>query len=71
MTNSTVLNTTLRLQYTVGYDEKNEPKYETKAYRQINATHRNEALVTVGNALATLSMYPLTQVVKQQTTVLS
>lgn len=71
MANITFVNATLRLKYQIGYDEKNEPQFVTKSYRNLNSTHSTDDLVAVGNAIASLSTLPLASIEKQETTHLS
>ncbi|WP_341302522.1 DUF1659 domain-containing protein [Lysinibacillus sp. FSL H8-0500] len=71
MTNISFVNATLRLTYTIGYDEQNEPLFATKSYRNLNSTHSTADLVAVANAMASLSSQPLASIVKQETTNLS
>ena len=71
MARTQLISATLRLKYLVGHNEKNEPMFAIKLYRNLNGSHSTTALVTVANAIATLSSQPLDSIVKQETTELS
>ncbi|MFJ7647472.1 DUF1659 domain-containing protein [Lysinibacillus sp. NPDC097279] len=71
MQKTNFLGATLRLKYMAGHNEKNEPKFAIKTYRNVNGTHTTEALVAVAKAIASLSSQPLDGILKQETTELS
>jgi len=71
MPKTNFLGATLRLKYLVGHNEKNEPKFSIKTYRNLNETHTTTELVTVAKAIASLSSQPLDSIMKQETTELS
>lgn len=71
MAQTQFLGAALRLKYLAGHNEKNEPKFAIKTYRNVNDTHTASALVTVAKAIASLSSQPLESMMKQETTELS
>lgn len=71
MANSMFIGATLRLKYIAGYNEKSEPIFTSKTYRNLNSSHTAENLLTVATAIASLSSQPLDSIAKQETTDLS
>ncbi|MFJ7953494.1 DUF1659 domain-containing protein [Lysinibacillus sp. NPDC096418] len=71
MANSMFLGATLRLKYITGLNDKSEPIFVTKSYRNLNSSHTAENLLAIASAIASLSSHPLDSVTKQETTDLS
>lgn len=71
MANSMFLGATLRLKYIAGQNDKSEPIFATKTYRNLNSSHTTENLLAVASAIASLSSHPLDSVTKQETSDLS
>ncbi|WP_170007259.1 DUF1659 domain-containing protein [Bacillus fonticola] len=57
----------LTLIFEEGVDENGEPQYKTKSFTTIRPTATPEELYTVAQALAALSVYPLMDVERTDT----
>ena len=59
---------TMKLQLVSGQDAKDNPKYSTRSFKDINTELSDEDMLSVGTAMAGLQTMPLGQVLRTDTT---
>ena len=59
---------TMKLKLVSGQDAKDNPKYSTRSFKDINAELSDEDMLSVGTAMAGLQTMPLGQVLRTDTT---
>ncbi|MBT2687383.1 DUF1659 domain-containing protein [Bacillus sp. ISL-47] len=59
MAQANVIDTKLRLVFETGLDEKGKPIHKSKTYSSVKQSATADQLFSVGQALETLSNYPL------------
>lgn len=59
---------TMKLKLVSGQDAKDNPKYSTRSFRDINTELSDEDMLSVGTAMAGLQTMPLGQVLRTDTT---
>ena len=58
---------TMKLKLVSGQDAKNNPKYSTRSFKDINTELSDEDMLSVGTAMAGLQTMPLGQVLRTDT----
>lgn len=61
---------TMKLKLVSGQDAKDNPKYSTRSFKDINTELSDEDMLSVGTAMAGLQTMPLGQVLRTDTAVL-
>ena len=61
---------TMKLKLVSGQDAKDNPKYSTRSFKDINTQLSDEDMLSVGTAMANLQTMPLGQVLRTDTAVL-
>ena len=61
---------TMKLKLVSGQDAKDNPKYSTRSFKDINTELSDEDMLSVGTAMAGLQAMPLGQVLRTDTAVL-
>lgn len=61
---------TMKLKLVSGKDAKNNPKYSSRSFNNINTQLSDEDMLSVGTAMANLQTMPLGQVLRTDTAVL-
>ena len=61
---------TMKLKLVSGQDAKDNPKYSTRSFKDINTQLSDEDMLSVGTAMAGLQTMPLGQVLRTDTAVL-
>lgn len=61
---------TMKLKLVSGQDAKDNPKYSTRSFKDINTEVSDEDMLSVGTAMAGLQTMPLGQVLRTDTAVL-
>lgn len=59
---------TMKLKLVSGQDAKDNPKYSTRSFKDINTELSDEDMLSVGTAMAGLHTMPLGQVLRTDTT---
>ena len=59
---------TMKLKLVSGQDAKDNPKYSTRSFKDINTEPSDEDMLSVGTAMAGLQTMPLGQVLRTDTT---
>lgn len=59
---------TMKLKLVSGQDAKDNPKYSTRSFKDINPELSDEDMLSVGTAMAGLQTMPLGQVLRTDTT---
>ena len=59
---------TMKLKLVRGQDAKDNPKYSTRSFKDINTELSDEDMLSVGTAMAGLQTMPLGQVLRTDTT---
>lgn len=59
---------TMKLKLVSGQDAKDNPKYSTRSFKDINTELSDEDMLSVGTAMAGLQTMPLGQVLRTDTT---
>ena len=59
---------TMKLELVSGQDAKDNPKYSTRSFKDINTQLSDEDMLSVGTAMAGLQTMPLDQVLRTDTT---
>ena len=59
---------TIKLKLVSGQDAKDNPKYSTRSFKDINTELSDEDMLSVGTAMAGLQTMPLGQVLRTDTT---
>ena len=59
---------TMKLKLGSGQDAKDNPKYSTRSFKDINTELSDEDMLSVGTAMAGLQTMPLGQVLRTDTT---
>lgn len=59
---------TMKLKLASGQDAKDNPKYSTRSFKDINTELSDEDMLSVGTAMAGLQTMPLGQVLRTDTT---
>lgn len=59
---------TMKLKLVSGQDAKDNPKYSTRSFKDINPQLSDEDMLSVGTAMAGLQTMPLGQVLRTDTT---
>ena len=59
---------TMKLNLVSGQDDKDNPKYSTRSFKDINTELSDEDMLSVGTAMAGLQTMPLGQVLRTDTT---
>ncbi len=59
---------TMKLKLVSGQDAKDNPKYSTRSFKDINTGLSDEDMLSVGTAMAGLQTMPLGQVLRTDTT---
>lgn len=59
---------TMKLKLVSGQDSKDNPKYSTRSFKDINTELSDEDMLSVGTAMAGLQTMPLGQVLRTDTT---
>lgn len=59
---------TMKLKLVSGQDAKDNPKYSTHSFKDINTELSDEDMLSVGTAMAGLQTMPLGQVLRTDTT---
>ena len=59
---------TMKLKLVSGQDAKDNPKYSTRSFKDINTELSDEDMLSVGTAMANLQTMPLGQVLRTDTT---
>lgn len=59
---------TMKLKLVSGQDAKDNPKYSTRSFKDINTELSDEDMLSVGTAMADLQTMPLGQVLRTDTT---
>ena len=59
---------TMKLKLVSGQDAKDNPKYSTRSFKDINTELSDEGMLSVGTAMAGLQTMPLGQVLRTDTT---
>ena len=59
---------TMKLKLVSGQDAKDNPKYSTRSFKDINTELSDEDMLSVGTAMAGLQTMPLGQVLRRDTT---
>ena len=59
---------TMKLKLVSGQDAKDNPKYSTRSFKDINTELSAEDMLSVGTAMAGLQTMPLGQVLRTDTT---
>ena len=59
---------TIKLKLVSGQDAKDNPKYSTRSFKDINTELSDEDMLSVGTAMANLQTMPLGQVLRTDTT---
>ena len=59
---------TMKLELVSGQDAKDNPKYSTRSFKDINTELSDEDMLSVGTAMAGLQTMPLGQVLRTDTT---
>ena len=59
---------TMKLELVSGQDAKDNPKYSTRSFKDINTELSDEDMLSVGTAMAGLQTMPLDQVLRTDTT---
>ena len=59
---------TMKLKLVSGQDAKDNPKYSTRSFKDINTELSDEDMLSVGTAMAGLQTMPLVQVLRTDTT---
>jgi hypothetical protein len=67
MAQTVIQHSQLRLVFEVGVDEAGKPKYKRKNFNNIKMTATPEQLFAVSQALASLQKYPLAQIERNDT----
>lgn len=58
---------TMKLKLVSGQDSKDNPKYSTRSFKDINTELSDEDMLSVGTAMAGLQTMPLGQVLRTDT----
>lgn len=58
---------TMKLKLVSGQDAKDNPKYSTRSFKEINTELSDEDMLSVGTAMAGLQTMPLGQVLRTDT----
>ena len=58
---------TMKLKLVSGQDAKDNPKYSTRSFKDINTQLSDEDMLSVGTAMASLQTMPLGQVLRTDT----
>lgn len=58
---------TMKLKLVSGQDAKDNPKYSTRSFKDINTELSDEDMLSVGTAMASLQTMPLGQVLRTDT----
>ena len=61
---------TMKLKLVSGQDAKDNPKYSSRSFKDINTELSDEDMLSVGTAMANLQTMPLGQVLRTDTAVL-
>ena len=61
---------TMKLKLVSGQDAKDNPKYSSRSFKDINTQLSDEDMLSVGTAMAGLQTMPLGQVLRTDTAVL-
>ncbi len=61
---------TMKLKLVSGKDAKDNPKYSSRSFNNINTQLSDEDMLSVGTAMASLQTMPLGQVLRTDTAVL-
>ncbi|MBT2686610.1 DUF1659 domain-containing protein [Bacillus sp. ISL-47] len=64
MAQANIIDTKLRLVFETGLDEKGKPIHKSKTYSSLKQSASPDQLYTVGQAVASLSNYPLAAINK-------
>lgn len=59
---------TMKLKLVSGQDAKDNPKYSTRSFKDINIELSDEDMLSVGTAMAGMQTMPLGQVLRTDTT---
>ncbi len=62
-----IIASTLKLKLVSGQDAKENPKYSTRSFKDINTDLSDEDMLSVGTALSRLQTMPLGQVLRTDT----
>ena len=57
----------MKLKLVAGQDAKDNPKYSTRSFKDINTQLSDEDMLSVGTAMASLQTMPLGQVLRTDT----
>ena len=63
-----IVASTMKLKLVSGQDAKDNPKYSTRSFKDINTELSDEDMLSVGTAMADLQTMPLGQVLRTDTT---